>query len=272
MRAIEAKFRDLENRNEGALIGYVTCGYPTVEYTLEVVDALINGGIDMLELGIPFSDPIADGPVIQRATLRALKSGMKPHGVLELAGRIAMKYSIPVLILTYYNIIYRMGLEKFFRFAKKNRVSGVIVPDLPVEEASEYKVTADKYNIDTIFLAAPSTSNERLKRIAEYSSGFLYLVSVFGVTGARDKLREESIRFIKRALSIAVGKTRLAVGFGISKPEHVRSIISTGVDGVIVGSKFIEVIERNLNNRDRMLMKLRETARKLKKATIKLSN
>ncbi len=269
MRAIEEKFRDLESRNEGALIGYITCGDPTAEYTLEIADALIYGGIDMLELGIPFSDPIADGPIIQRATFRALKSGMKPRKVLELAGRIAAKYSIPVLILTYYNIVYRMGIEEFFSFAKRNSVSGVIVPDLPVEEASEYKIIAERYDVDTIFLAAPSTSDERLRKIMEYSSGFIYLVSVFGVTGVRDKLREDSLRFIKRALSITMERKRLAVGFGISKPEHVRSIISTGVDGVIVGSRFIKVIERNINNKEKMLMKLRETAKKLKKATIK---
>ncbi|MCD6465331.1 tryptophan synthase subunit alpha [Candidatus Bathyarchaeota archaeon] len=267
MRKIERKFMELENRNERALIGYVTCGDPTADYTPRIADALINGGVDMLELGIPFSDPIADGPIIQRATLRALRSGMKPREALKLAGRIAERHEVPIIILTYYNIVYRMGLEKFFKLARENEVSGTVIPDLPVEEASEYKVIADKYDVDTIFLAAPSTSNERLRRIMKYSSGFLYLVSVFGVTGVREKLREESIKFIKRASSIAEGKIRLAVGFGISKPEHVRNAISAGVDGVIVGSRFVKVIEENLNNENRMLIELRKTARKLKDAT-----
>jgi len=270
MRRIEEKFRELKRHREGALIAYITCGDPTLEYSLKIVDALVEGGIDMLELGIPFSDPIADGPTIQRAVVRALNSYIKPINALEMAKKISAKYDLPVIILSYYNIIYRSGLENFFNLAAESGVSGVIVPDLPIEEALEYKAIAKKYDINTIFLAAPSTSDDRLKRIIEFSSGFLYLVSVYGVTGARRKLRKESIRFIRRVSSISKGKIPLAVGFGISKPSHIRNALANGADGVIVGSMIINIIERNLGNKEKMLTELKNYAKKLKSATREL--
>lgn len=268
MRAIEAKFRALKRRGEGALIAYVTCGDPSLNHTPRIVDALFEGGVDMLELGIPFSDPIADGPTIQRASVRALKSGVRPVDVLETAGKIHGKYGyrLPIIILTYYNIIYRIGVEKFFNLAAEKGVSGVIVPDLPVEEASEYKAAAENHDVDTIFLASPSTSDERLEKIIRYSSGFLYLVSVYGVTGARTRLRRESIMFIRRASSISNGRIPLAVGFGISKPSHVREALANGADGVIVGSMLINIIEQNLNDKNQMLTKLKSYTQKLKNA------
>ena len=270
MRRIEEKFSELKRRGEGALIAYITCGDPTLEYSLKIVDALVEGGIDMLELGIPFSDPIADGPTIQRAVVRALNSYIKPINALEMAKKISAKYDLPVIILSYYNIIYQSGLENFFNLAAESGISGVIVPDLPIEEALEYKAIAKKYDINTIFLAAPSTSDDRLKRIIEFSSGFLYLVSVYGVTGARRKLRKESIRFIRRASSISKGKIPLAVGFGISKPSHIRNALANGADGVIVGSMLINIIERNLGNKEKMLTELKNYAKKLKSATREL--
>ncbi|MBS7641681.1 MAG: tryptophan synthase subunit alpha [Candidatus Bathyarchaeia archaeon] len=269
MRLIEEKFRNLKKRSEGALIGFIICGDPTLSYTLAIVHALIEGGIDMLELGIPFSDPIVDGPVIQRATLRALKAGVRPSKVLDLARRIHIMHpNIPIIILTYYNIIFRMGLENFFNNVRENKIDGVIVPDMPIEESSEYRAVADRYDVATIFLAAPSTSDERLEKIIEYSSGFTYLVSVFGVTGARERLRKESINFIRRASSISNGRIPIAVGFGISKPSHIRAIIDNGADGAIVGSKIIQIIEGNINNDIEMLSKLKKYVRILKKSTI----
>lgn len=269
MMRIKDKFRELEKRGEGALIAYVTCGDPTFKHSLKIIDAVVEGGVDMLEIGIPFSDPIADGPTIQRAIVRALISGTKPTDALKIAGEASAKYSLPVIILSYYNIIYRSGLEVFFNLAAESGVSGLIVPDLPIEEAPEYKIMAKKHNVDTIFLAAPSTSNERLKKIIEFSSGFLYLVSVHGVTGARKNLHKESIAFIRRASSISGGKIPLVVGFGISKPSHVKTIMANGADGVIVGSALINVIEKNLGNEEKMLVELKKYVRKLKNATLK---
>lgn len=269
MRCIESKFQELKRRNEGALLAYVTGGDPKPEYTPKIVEALIDGGADIIELGIPFSDPIADGPAIQQATVRALSSGTTPRKVLEIAETIKAKHDVPLVILTYYNIIYRMGLENFFNLAAKSGVNGVIVPDLTVEESTDYKAAAEKHAVDTIFLAAPSTPDERLEKIICQTSGFLYLVSVFGVTGTREKLQEQSLNFIRRAASTARGRLPISVGFGISKPSHVRTVINCGADGAIVGSRFVKIIEENINDEERMLAELRNCAYKLKEATVK---
>lgn len=269
MRKIEKTFQDLKAQNEGALIAYVAGGDPKPEYTSEIVEALIDGGADIIELGIPFSDPIADGPTIQAATVRALKAGTTPKRVLQMASEIKDKHRVPIVILTYYNPVFRMGLENFFRTARRCKVDGVIVPDLPIDEAQDYKKVAEAYKIDTIFLAAPSTSRERLHKIVEYTSGFLYLVSVFGVTGARNEVQELTVNLVRKVLAFTTGKTSLAVGFGISKPEHVRRIILSGADGAIVGSKFVKIIEQNRENNDKMLKEVKKCAHELKSATIR---
>jgi tryptophan synthase alpha chain len=267
MTAITKAFEKLKARGEAALIAYVTAGDPEPKLTPKIAEALIKGGVDILELGLPFSDPIADGPTIQAASIRALEAGTTPKKVLELAGQIRSKNDVPVVVMTYYNPVFRMGLDKFFRSAKECLVDGVIVPDLPVEEAEDYKKTAGTCGVDTIFLAAPSTSNERLQKIVACSSGFLYLVSHFGVTGERKSVEDSTIQLVKRVLPFTSGKVPLAVGFGISKPEHVKSVVSAGVDGVIVGSAFINIVSRNIQNPTQMLSKLEEAAQKLKAAT-----
>jgi tryptophan synthase alpha chain len=267
MSEIEKVFRKLKTQGNGALIGYVTGGDPEPKCTSLIAEALINGGVDILELGIPFSDPIADGPTIQAASVRALKAGTTPTMVLGMAREIRRKHSVPVVILTYYNPVFRMGLEKFFRLAKNCMVDGLVVPDLPVEEAEDYKKAAETYGIDTIFLAAPSTSTQRLCKIVRCTSGFLYLVSHFGVTGEKATVEASTIQLIKRVLPYTRGRVPLAVGFGVSKPEHARCIIENGADGVIVGSAFVSVIQRNQKNASRMLEEIEETARKLKAAT-----
>jgi tryptophan synthase alpha chain len=169
--------------------------------------------------------------------------------------------------MTYYNPVFRMGVERFFRLAKECLVDGVIVPDLPVEEAGDYKKAASKFGIDTIFLAAPSTSNERLEKIAQCSSGFLYLVSHFGVTGAQAAVEDSTIQLVKRVLPFTSGRIPLAVGFGVSKPDHVRRIVGAGTDGVIVGSAFINLIKAHQENIDVLLKELQAAASELKKAT-----
>jgi tryptophan synthase alpha chain len=267
MTAITETFRKLENRGEAALIGYVTAGDPEPQRTPTIAEALIKGGVDILELGLPFSDPIADGPTIQTASLRALNAGTTPRKVLEIAGEIRKNHDVPVVVMTYYNPVFRMRLDSFFRLAKDCMVDGVIVPDLPIEEADDYKKAATACEVDTIFLAAPSTSAQRLRKIVEYSSGFLYLVSHFGVTGAKAAVQESTIQLVKRVLPYTKERIPLAVGFGVSKPEHARRIIEAGADGVIVGSAFVNIIQENQNSMGKMLEEIEETARTLKGAT-----
>jgi tryptophan synthase alpha chain len=266
--SIKETFRRLNSRGEGALIGYIMGGDPRPDLTPKIAKALIEGGADILELGVPFSDPIADGPTIQAANLRALKAGTTPVRVLEIANQIKDHHNIPIVLLTYYNIVFKMGLENFFDKAKKNKVDGIIVPDLPVEEAQDYKFVANKHSIDTIFLASPSTSIVRLKNIVEKTSGFLYVVSIFGITGVRKKLKRSTIQLIKKFLPYTKDKVPLAVGFGVSQPYHVKSIIKAGADGVIVGSAFVEIIEKSRYYGDKMLNSIRKYANELKRATI----
>jgi len=268
MREIARTFSRLKMHNEGGLIAYVTAGDPELSLTPRIVEALVEGGSDIIELGIPFSDPIADGPVIQAATVRALKAGTTPMKVFKISEEVKEKNKVPLVILTYYNPIFRMGLENFFESARACGVDGLIVPDLPVEEAREYKKIAEAYEVDTIFLAAPSTSTERLRKIVEYASGFLYLVSVFGVTGVRERIQDLTIRLIRKTLPVTRGRLPLAVGFGISKPEHVKVVLLKGADAAIVGSGFVRIIERKHNREEEMLRAVKEYACQLKEATI----
>jgi tryptophan synthase alpha chain len=260
-------FQKLKAQGDGALIGYVTAGDPKPEFTPQVAAALVKGGVDILELGVPFSDPIADGPTIQAASVRALQAGTTPKMVLGMAGEIKRRLGVPVAILTYYNPVFHMGLENFFRLASNFGVDGVVVPDLPVEEAEAYREAAGSCGVDTIFLAAPSTSNERLSKIVRCTSGFLYVVSHFGVTGAREALEDSTVKLVKRVLPFTRGWVPLAVGFGVSKPEHAKRIIQSGADGVIVGSAFVNIIQKHQREVGRMLEELEVAARKLKNAT-----
>lgn len=267
MTALTETFRRLKSHGEAALIGYVTAGDPEPQCTPKIAEALIEGGVDVLELGLPFSDPIADGPTIQAASVRALNAGTTPRKVLEMAREIRQAHDAPVVVMTYYNPVFRMGLDNFFRLAKSCMVDGVIVPDLPVEEAGDYKQAASACGVDTIFLAAPSTSTKRLRTIIECTSGFLYLVSHFGVTGAKAAVEESTIQLIKKILPYTSEHVPLAVGFGVSKPEHARCIIEAGADGVIVGSAFVNIVQKNQANTNKMLAELGEMVHKLKAAT-----
>ncbi|MCW4019536.1 MAG: tryptophan synthase subunit alpha [Candidatus Bathyarchaeota archaeon] len=269
MSTISKTFENLKKQGNGALIAYVTAGDPTPEYTPQIAKALIKGGVDILELGLPFSDPIADGPTIQAASTRALDAGTKPKMVLEMAKTITKEHAVPVAVMTYYNPVFKMGLKNFFSLAKQSGVSGVITPDLPIDEATEYRNAAKTTGIDTIFLAAPSTTDERLGRLVAASSGFLYLVSRFGVTGTQAKVADSTISLVKRVLPFTAGRVPLAVGFGVSKPEHVKSILEAGADGVIVGSAFVNIVSANQSNPEKMLSELEATARTLKQATLK---
>ncbi|MCD6529013.1 tryptophan synthase subunit alpha [Candidatus Bathyarchaeota archaeon] len=267
MRRLAKVFSSLRARGEGGLIAYVTAGDPDPSLTPEIVGALIDGGADVIELGIPFSDPIADGSAIQAAVARALKAGMTPRKIFTMIEKVREGSETPIVVLTYYNPLFRMGVKCFFESMQACGADGVIVPDLPPEEAYEYKRIAEDYEIDTIFLAAPSTSTERLKRILGYTSGFLYLVSVFGVTGARAEVRDLTVNLIKGTLKTIQGKVPLAVGFGISKPEHVAKVLESGADAAIVGSALVKIVEEKRREIEDLIETLRIYTRSLKNST-----
>jgi tryptophan synthase alpha chain len=223
-----------------ALIPYVTVGYPSVEDTLKVVPLLAGSGCDIAELGIPFSDPLADGATIQKASFCALKNGVTPKLCLEVAEKLSRKVDIPLVFMTYFNPVLSYGLEEFCAACARSGVDGLIIPDLPPDEASELEDVTRRDNLDLIYLLAPSSSDERIRLVAERARGFIYLVSVTGVTGARASLPSELNSFVGRVRKAA--KQPLCVGFGISTPEQARQVAEIA-DGVIVGSRIIQLME-----------------------------
>ncbi len=267
MKDIKETFRELDRRGEGALIAYVTGGDPAPKYTPKIIETLGNSGADIIEIGVPFSDPIADGPTIQAADMRALNAGTTPRKIFKIVKEAKRKIEKPVVLLTYYNPVFKMGVKNFVENARRYQVDGLIIPDLPMEEASEYKKLAESQGVDTVFLATPSTSTGRLKEIIAFTSGFLYLVSIFGVTGTRDRINELTLQTITRLHPHTAGDIPMAVGFGISKPEHVKAVLRGGAEGAIVGSSFVDLIGRNLGDMNRALKELGMMARKLKMAT-----
>jgi len=226
-----------------ALVAYVTCGDPDLETTREIVLAAIEAGAAVIELGVPFSDPVADGPVIQRASERALKGGTSLEGVLKLAAEVREhSQSAGLIVFSYLNPILRMGVEKFCKVARLAGLDGVLVTDLPVEEAGEYMAEARKNGLATVFLAAPTSPDQRLKRIAEASSGFVYAVSRTGVTGARQELAGDARQLVDRLRRYT--QLPIAVGFGVSSREQFAAV-GKFADAAVVGSAIVEVIERN---------------------------
>ncbi len=264
---IEAKFRELHSHGEGALVAYLTGGDPDPKAFLANSTALIEGGADIVEVGIPFSDPIADGPVIQASSMRALSKGATPKGILDLIGELSSQFPVPFVVLSYYNPILAMGLDRFLRKARESRVDGIVVPDLPVEESDEFRKLALKHNIDNIYLAAPNTSRTRLRTILDKSKGFLYLVSLYGVTGPRDSLSPQALEAVKTVKSLSRGKIPVSAGFGISQPEHVSAVIRSGADGAIVGSALVKIIGNHLDNPSQAETQLKKSVQSLKEAT-----
>lgn len=252
---------------EGALVAYVMGGDPNPSASLEVADAVIRGGADILEIGIPFSDPIADGRSIQAASVRALGSKASARDVLNTAGAVKKRHGVPVVLMTYFNPVYALGEGKFLDLAGKAGVDGVIVPDLPLEEALIFGRAAGKRGIDSILLASPTSGEARMKRLVANTSGFLYLVSVTGVTGARRKLASETVELVRFARRYTGGRVPLAVGFGISTPEHVRSVIEAGADAAVVGSAIVDIVERLAAGDDEALDRVEDFVRSLKSAT-----
>ena len=264
---IEAKFRELHGRSEGALVAYLTGGDPDPKTFLANSAALIEGGADIIEVGIPFSDPIADGPVIQASSMRALSQGATPKGILGLIRELSSQFPVPFVALSYYNPILAMGLDRFLKKSRESGVDGIVVPDLPVEESDDFRNRALKYNVDNIYLAAPNTSRTRLRTVLDKSKGFLYLVSLYGVTGPRDSLSPQTLEAVKRVKSLARGKIPVSAGFGISRPEHVSAVIQSGADGAIVGSALVRIVGDRLDDHSGAETRLKKTVQSLKEAT-----
>ncbi|HET8856046.1 MAG TPA: tryptophan synthase subunit alpha [Nitrososphaeraceae archaeon] len=261
---INKKFKELKSMNQKALICYVVAGYPDIRASENIIASLINGGADIIEIGIPFSDPIADGSTIQDAIQNSLVAGTTPDMCLELASRIRKSFpDIPLIIMTYSNILFRKGYIQFATQAKKSGIDGLIIPDIPIEEAKEYIDAVKRTGMSTIFLVSPNTSEKRLKIISKVCTGFLYVISIFGTTGERKGFDEYTIQSIKRVKKVISDNLPLAVGFGISNPQHVRYMINAGADGVIIGSAIIKKI-KEIENKELLLNTLNKFAYEMK--------
>jgi tryptophan synthase alpha chain len=256
---ISQVFSRLKQENRPGLIAYITAGDPNPERTPALVAALERGGADIIELGVPFSDPIADGPVIQRGSDRALQAGTTVTRVLEIAAAIRRKSDIPIVLFTYLNPLLRYGLEKLAKDAVASGIDGCLLTDLSVEEAGKYIGVMRSSGLDTVFLAAPTSTERRLKLVAEYSSGFVYLVSRTGVTGEQASVSAAVAPLVKSMR--AVTELPLAVGFGIATAAHAAEVGAVA-DAVVVGSAFVRVIEQNAG-RPELESKLEALAREL---------
>ena len=246
-----------------AFIGFTVAGDPDKTTCVRIARALIDGGTDILELGVPFSDPVADGPMIQKADERALAAGTTPDTVFEIVREIRTLSDVPIVFLTYYNIVHHRGIERFYREAHDAGVDGILVADMPVEESEEICAVASRCGIDPIFLITQTTTDDRIKKIAAKSHGYLYLVAVLGVTGVRDQVSDGAIDLLHRVRKHT--SLPLALGFGISTPAHARTCARAGADGVIVGSAIVEIVGRNLKNPDMMVLELQNFVRSMKR-------
>ena len=262
MTRIAETFKQLRLNREKALIPYIMAGDPSLEMTKKLVLSLVKAGADIIELGVPFSDPIADGPVIQRAAYRALRRNVSLRQILSLVRDLRLQTEIPLVLMTYCNPVFRMGVEPFIKKAASVGIDGVIFPDLPPEEAETLCSLSNQYKLDTIFLAAPTSSVSRIRKIVQLTLGFVYYVSLTGVTGAGLHGIEEinsRIRAIKR-----LTRKPVAVGFGISSP-HEAALLSKSADGVIVGSSLVRLIEESSSAAE-TLSKVSRFTRQIKKA------
>ena len=246
MTRIAQTFARLRDEHRPGLVTFVTAGDPDLDRTAGILHALDRAGADVLEVGVPFSDPLADGPVIQRATERALAAGTTLSGVLDLLRSMRADIAAPVVIFSYANPILRLGPEQFADRAGEAGVDGVLILDLPIEEADDFRAMLARRGIDTILLLSPTTTDDRLRKAAALGSGFLYAISRLGVTGARDTLASGAEEMVRRIR--AVSNLPVALGFGISKPEHVREV-ARWADAAVVGSALVDVIAREGTSR-----------------------
>ncbi|RAM49034.1 MAG: tryptophan synthase subunit alpha [Hapalosiphonaceae cyanobacterium JJU2] len=238
MTSISHHFASLRASNQCALIPFLVAGDPNLEITAEALRVLDSSGADLIELGVPYSDPLADGPVIQAAATRALKRGTRLENVLQMAQTVTPKLRSPIILFTYYNPILNLGTIPFLEKAAASGIKGLVVPDLPLNEARNLLEVADTVGIEVTLLVTPTSSKERIKAIARQSRGFIYLVSVTGVTGVRSHL-QTGVKDVLQDIRSVTDKP-IGVGFGISKPEQARQVRDWGADAVIVGSAFVE--------------------------------
>lgn len=243
MNSISADFQTLRDRQECALIPFITAGDPNLETTAEALRILDRNGADFIELGVPYSDPLADGPVIQAAATRALQKGTKLEQVLEMLQAVVPSLKAPIILFSYYNPILHRGIKPFLGEIAVAGVRGLVVPDLPLEEAEELIQTAAFFEIEVILLVAPTSSQDRIAAIANQSQGFIYLVSVTGVTGVRSQLQNRVENLITNLRNVT--DKPIGVGFGISTPEQAHQVREWGADAVIVGSAFVKRLAEN---------------------------
>ena len=262
MGRIGDKFESLREKKEKALIVYLTAGDPSLEITKKLILGLEKAGVDILEIGVPFSDPTADGPVIQAASQRALKAGTTLEGVLNLVTEVRKVSEIPIVLFGYFNPIFAYGVKKFAHDARRVGVDGVLVVDLPYEEANELRIYTDAVGIDFISLIAPTTDGKRLNKIAADAMGFLYYISITGITGTAAPKIDNIKTEVKKIRKIT--KLPIAVGFGISKPQQAQEI-ARFADGIVIGSAVVRLIDENKNNPD-LVKIVSDYARDIKKA------
>ncbi|MBI4464221.1 MAG: tryptophan synthase subunit alpha [Acidobacteria bacterium] len=242
---IQQRWAQLKERSEKALIVFVMAGDPDLPKSVEIVLALAEAGVDIVELGVPFSEPIADGPVLQRAGDRAIRSGATLPAILEMVRKIRSQSEVPLLLFSYLNPVLRYGFERFAEDAVSSGADGALMTDLSVEEAGPYVAEMRRRGLDTIFLAAPTSTDQRLQRVAELSTGFVYAITRTGVTGVRETLSTAVKPLVERLRGIT--SLPIAAGFGISRPEHLAEL-SPLVDGVVVGSALVQCLEQHLDN------------------------
>jgi tryptophan synthase alpha chain len=257
--------------DEPAFVPYLAAGDPSYEASIEYVEALARGGADAIELGLPFSEPIAEGPTIQEAIVRALESGMTPDRFFEFVEDLDV--DVPLVCMTYYNLIYQYGSETgprpFVERAAEVGLSGFVVPDLPAEEAGPLREACDEYGLDLVFIVAPTTEGERLERMREQVSGYVYVQARLGTTGARDDVSDHTAESLARIADWDVPK---AVGFGIKTGDHAERIVAAGADGIIVGSALVDIVAEGAANDDPtadVAARLEEKARELKQGALR---
>ncbi|WED20704.1 tryptophan synthase subunit alpha [Vibrio sp. JC009] len=268
MDRYQSLFQRLAEKNQGAFVPFVTVGDPNPEQSLKIMETLVDSGADALELGIPFSDPLADGPTIQGANIRALDSGTTPDICLEQIGKIREKHpELPIGLLMYANLVYSRGVDFFYGLCAEAGVDSVLIADVPTNECGEFKRAADKYGIHSIFIAPPTASDETLKEVAHLGGGYTYLLSRAGVTGAETKANMPVTSLLERLNQFDAPPALL--GFGISQPEQVKEAIEAGAAGAISGSAVVKIIEANVGDNAAMLAKLGEFVSSMKAATQK---
>ena len=264
---LEEKFRELKERREGAHVPHVYYGDPNEEFSQKLIKKLVENGADLIEFGIPFSDPTADGPTFQAACERALKKRMTPAKCIQGIKKLRESgLEVPLIVTTYYNIPYVTGIGAFLSEIKKADAQAIIVPDLPIEEASYFLDEGKKRGVHVILQIAPTTTEDRLKKIADVASGFLYVISVEGVTGTRESLTNSTLKLVGRVRR----HTDLPVlaGFGISKKEHAAAVVSAGADGAIAGSTYAEIYEKNLEKPEETLPEIAQLVEQIKQGCI----